>query len=658
MGRRASAESGLREAPLLPGLAPPSEDGGDRGVAQSGAAASGGSTGVEAPGAGSYRLPSGGGPAPGKGAEAGSPRQVDPDGDAPTGPGPATRSGPDAAPGGRVPPAAGRTEARRQDPDPTGADSGSDAPAPDRAAAGQGPHAGSAPQTPPSDPHIRPRPGAGAEVAAGSPPDPSVGAVVSGGRADGAGPGQAAGPGQDKAAADRAPRLGSPSATARDDSLPPGAAGSDETPCRMRQPDTEIKPGPDAAPPTARPAEDASLDEAIAAAIRSVRQMSEVDPARRGAPTPASSRPTSPPASGAAPPSPDLTDPVPETGPLAPRPITADPLDVPDRPEAPDMSAEAKPSVGAPRPEPAGDAPGPVTDERARPAEPQTDPLSGSEKAQAPAARSPASPKTPPAADPAPSQALALNPAEPKPRSKRRKSKASPTAELPNQLPDHAEHRRRLRQRFMQGGAEAMPDYELLELVLFRAIPRRDVKPLAKRLMRAFGGFDEVISAPPPRLTEVEGVGEAVVHELKIVEAAAQRLARARVMGRDALQSWDQLVDYCRTRIAREPVEQFRILYLDRKNLLIADEAQGRGTVDHVPVYPREVVRRALELQASALILTHNHPSGDPTPSHADIEMTRRILAACAAVGLTVHDHVIVGRDQVVSFHDLGLLDD
>ncbi|MDF2232723.1 DNA repair protein RadC [Albimonas sp. CAU 1670] len=223
--------------------------------------------------------------------------------------------------------------------------------------------------------------------------------------------------------------------------------------------------------------------------------------------------------------------------------------------------------------------------------------------------------------------------------------------------PDHVEHRRRLRERFMQGGAEAMPDYELLELVLFRAIPRRDVKPLAKRLLRAFGGFDETISAPPARLTEVQGVGDAVVQELKIVEAAAQRLAQARVLGRDALQSWDQLVAYCRTRIAREPVEQFRILYLDRKNLLIADEAQGRGTVDHVPVYPREVVRRALELQASALILAHNHPSGDPTPSQADVEMTARIVQACRAVNILVHDHVVIGRDRVASFHDLGLLD-
>lgn len=223
--------------------------------------------------------------------------------------------------------------------------------------------------------------------------------------------------------------------------------------------------------------------------------------------------------------------------------------------------------------------------------------------------------------------------------------------------PDHLDHRERLRLRFMQGGPEAMPDYELLELVLFRAIPRRDVKPLAKRLLKAFGGFDRVISAPPARLAEVQGVGDAVARELKIVEAAAHRLAQARVMGRDAIQSWGQLVDYCRARMAHEPTEQFRILFLDRKNMLIADEAQGRGTVDHVPVYPREVVKRALELSASALILVHNHPSGDPSPSRADVEMTRRIVAACAPVGLSVHDHVIVGRREVASFHEMGLLE-
>ncbi|MEO0681658.1 MAG: DNA repair protein RadC [Pseudomonadota bacterium] len=214
-----------------------------------------------------------------------------------------------------------------------------------------------------------------------------------------------------------------------------------------------------------------------------------------------------------------------------------------------------------------------------------------------------------------------------------------------------------MRDRFMRAGEAALADYELLELVLFRAIPRADVKPLAKRLIKTFGDFNHVISAPPPRLAEVQGVGDAVVQELKIVEAAAHRLAQARVLRRDAIQSWDELVEYCRTRLAHEATEQFRILFLDRKNILIADEAQQRGTVDHVPVYPREVVKRALELGASALVLVHNHPSGDPTPSRADIDMTRRIEAACTAVGVTLHDHVIVGKEQFASFHTMGLLD-
>ena len=237
-------------------------------------------------------------------------------------------------------------------------------------------------------------------------------------------------------------------------------------------------------------------------------------------------------------------------------------------------------------------------------------------------------------------------------------STRKPAASKAEETPDHLNHRQRLRDRFMQGGADAMPDYELLELVLFRAIPRRDVKPLAKRLLARFGDFNGVISAPPARLTEISGVGDAVVQELKIVEAAAHRLARSRVIGKNAIQTWDQLVAYVRARMAHEPTEVFRILFLDRKNVLIADEAQGRGTVDHVPVYPREVVKRALELEASALILVHNHPWGDPSPSRADIDMTRRIIEACRPMALAVHDHVIVGKDRVASFHEMGLLDD
>ncbi|MGG7567721.1 RadC family protein [Rhodovulum sp. DZ06] len=224
-------------------------------------------------------------------------------------------------------------------------------------------------------------------------------------------------------------------------------------------------------------------------------------------------------------------------------------------------------------------------------------------------------------------------------------------------IPDQLGHRARLREKFMRAGPAALHDYELLELVLFRAIPRRDVKPLAKRLLNAFGDFNHVVAAAPRRLAEVQGVGDAVVQELKIVEAAAHRFAQAQVLHRDAITSWEALETYCRQRMAHEPIEQFRILFLDRKNILVADEAQQVGTVDHVPVYPREVVKRALELNASAIILVHNHPSGDPTPSDADVDMTGRIQRACAAVGIAVHDHIVVGKDRVASFHAMGLID-
>ncbi len=228
-----------------------------------------------------------------------------------------------------------------------------------------------------------------------------------------------------------------------------------------------------------------------------------------------------------------------------------------------------------------------------------------------------------------------------------------PGVRLPSYIRDH---RQRLRDRFMQGGAAAMPDYELLELVLFRAIPRQDVKPLARALLDRFGDFNRVLSAPPERLKEVKGVGEAVVQELKIVEAAAHRLARAKVMHRPVLSSWDQLLDYCRSAMAHRETEQFRVLYLDRKNVLIADEEQARGTVDHVPVYPREVIKRALEITASALILVHNHPSGDPTPSPQDIEITARICDAAETMGIVVHDHLIIGKTRDLSFRSEGLL--
>ncbi len=230
----------------------------------------------------------------------------------------------------------------------------------------------------------------------------------------------------------------------------------------------------------------------------------------------------------------------------------------------------------------------------------------------------------------------------------------------PNRAP-HAQsyltdHRKRLRARFDDGGAAAMPDYELLELLLFRAIPRRDVKPIAHALLSRFGDFNRVISASATQLCKVPGCGPAVVSELKIVEASAHRLARSKVMQRHAVSSWTALLDYCHTVMAHREAEQFRILFLDTKNMVIADEEQARGTIDHVPVYPREVVRRALELNAASLILVHNHPSGDPTPSQADIEMTEQIEAAAAALAITVHDHLIIGKEKELSFRAEGLL--
>lgn len=228
---------------------------------------------------------------------------------------------------------------------------------------------------------------------------------------------------------------------------------------------------------------------------------------------------------------------------------------------------------------------------------------------------------------------------------------------LPERLPSYiADHRARLRARFSEGGAAAMPDYELLELLLFRSIPRQDVKPLARLLLETFGDLNRVVTAPLPRLLAVKGVGEAVAQDLKIMEAVAQRMMRARVMQRPVLSSWDALLDYCHTAMAHRETETFRVLYLDRKNVLIADEEQARGTVDHVPVYPREVVKRALELNASALILVHNHPSGDPTPSQADISMTRQIQDAAAVLGLMLHDHLIIGKERELSFRSGGYL--
>ena len=217
-------------------------------------------------------------------------------------------------------------------------------------------------------------------------------------------------------------------------------------------------------------------------------------------------------------------------------------------------------------------------------------------------------------------------------------------------------HRERLRDRFREAGPEALPDYELLEMVLFRAIKRGDTKPLAKALIAKFGSFAEVISATPERLMEVVGVGEAIATELKLIRAAALRLMKGQIINRPLLSSWNAILEYCRASMAFEDKEQFRILFLDKKNQLIADEVQQEGTVDHTPVYTREVMKRALELSASAIILAHNHPSGDPTPSFADIDMTQKIIEAGQKLGITVHDHVIIGRQGHTSFRASKLI--
>lgn len=218
-------------------------------------------------------------------------------------------------------------------------------------------------------------------------------------------------------------------------------------------------------------------------------------------------------------------------------------------------------------------------------------------------------------------------------------------------------HRDRLRSRFMAGDAGAMPDYEILELLLFNAIDRRDVKPFAKRLLARFGDLGAVLSAPEARLREFPETTGRVLFQFRLAAALGLRLVRAKAVERDVVSSWEALMDYCKAAMAHRETEEFRILFLDRKNQLIADEAQGRGTVDHVPVYPREVAKRALELNASAIILVHNHPSGDPAPSPQDVEMTRRIDAACGAVGVSIHDHVVIGKARDASFRELGLFD-
>jgi DNA repair protein RadC len=222
--------------------------------------------------------------------------------------------------------------------------------------------------------------------------------------------------------------------------------------------------------------------------------------------------------------------------------------------------------------------------------------------------------------------------------------------------PDYLGHRERLRERFYGTGPDALSDYELLEMALFPALPRRDTKPLAKLLLRTFGSFAEVIHAPEARLREVEGIGDASINQLKLIAAAVTRVAKSQLQQRKALSSWNEVIDYCRTSMAFADKEQFRLLFLDKRNQLISDEVQQTGTVDHTPVYPREVIKRALELSATAIILVHNHPSGDPSPSQADIQMTKAIVAIAEPLGISVHDHIIVGKNGHASLKGMRLI--
>ena len=224
------------------------------------------------------------------------------------------------------------------------------------------------------------------------------------------------------------------------------------------------------------------------------------------------------------------------------------------------------------------------------------------------------------------------------------------------EAPHYHGHRERLRERFRDAGPDALSDYELLEMVLFRALPRRDVKPLAKSLIGRFGSFAEVVHAPDARLRETNGLGEAAIIEIKLIAATASRVTKGQLKQRTMLSSWTAVIDYCRTAMAFADKEQFRILFLDKRNQLIADELQQVGTVDHTPVYPREVVKRALELSATAIIMVHNHPSGDPTPSQADIQMTKAIVEIAKPLGISVHDHIIVGKNGHASLKGLRLI--
>jgi DNA repair protein RadC len=232
----------------------------------------------------------------------------------------------------------------------------------------------------------------------------------------------------------------------------------------------------------------------------------------------------------------------------------------------------------------------------------------------------------------------------------------SKTQDQPTEAPHYHGHRMRLRERFETAGPDALNDYELLEMVLFTAQPRGDVKPLAKSLLKMFGSFAEAIHAPEARLREVNGIGDRTITEFKLIAAAAHRIAKGQLQQRALLSSWNDVIEYCRTSMAFADKEQFRILFLDKRNQLISDEVQQTGTVDHTPVYPREVIKRALELSATAVILVHNHPSGDPTPSQADIQMTKAIVEIAAPLGISVHDHIIVAKNGHASLKGMRLI--
>ncbi|MDO9564181.1 MAG: DNA repair protein RadC [Bradyrhizobium sp.] len=236
------------------------------------------------------------------------------------------------------------------------------------------------------------------------------------------------------------------------------------------------------------------------------------------------------------------------------------------------------------------------------------------------------------------------------------KTSKSQDPDQPAEAPHYHGHRERLRERFYGAGPDALSDYELLEMALFPALPRRDTKPLAKALLKKFGSFAEVIHAPETRLREVDGIGDASITQLKVMAAAASRVAKGEIKRSVALSSWNDVIGYCRTGMAFADREQFRILFLDKRNQLISDEVQQTGTVDHTPVYPREVIKRALELSATALILVHNHPSGDPTPSQADIQMTKAIVDIASPLGISVHDHIIVGKNGHASLKGMRLI--